>query len=97
MSEVRLTGQLICTDAHELAVVEEHLPDHIARTRAELGCLASSVDQTREPLIWQVSERFADPAAFATHQERVASNERGQATAGIERRYSVDGMPATDS
>ncbi|WP_259845525.1 hypothetical protein [Brevibacterium luteolum] len=44
-----------------------------------------------------MSERFADPAAFATHQERVASNERGLATAGIERRYSVDGMPATDS
>lgn len=47
MSEVRLTGQLICTDAHELAVVEEYLPDHIARTRAEPGCLAFSVEQTR--------------------------------------------------
>ncbi|MFL0514437.1 hypothetical protein [Brevibacterium luteolum] len=44
-----------------------------------------------------MDECFADPAAFAAHQERVASSDWGQATAGIERRYSVDGMPATDS
>ena len=42
--------------------------------------------------MWQVEESFEHEAAFEAHQKRVASSEWGQATAGIERRYSVIGL-----
>jgi hypothetical protein len=42
-------------------------------------------------LVWQVEERFRDADAFRAHQERVRASEWGHATAGIERRYTVEG------
>lgn len=89
MPEVTLTGHLICQDQGEAAVVAEHLPVHIALTRAEPGCLLFVVSRTSDPLVWDVEERFTDEASFRTHQERVASSEWGRATAGIARNYSI--------
>ena len=92
MSDVRLTGQLICRSAEEEAKVREHLARHIALTRAEPGCLSFDVTPADTPRVWEVAERFADAASFRAHQARVAASEWGAATAGIERRYTVRGL-----
>ena len=91
MSAVSLTGLLICDSPERARIVVEHLPLHVELTRAEPGCLSFEVAQTEDPLVWQVDELFQDAASFAAHQQRVAASEWGRATAGIERRYEVDG------
>ncbi|MEA5455760.1 antibiotic biosynthesis monooxygenase [Sinomonas sp. JGH33] len=92
MAEVRLSGQLVCRDDRDIAVVVEHLGRHIALTRAELGCVSFCVTPTDDPLVWQVEELFRDAVAFRAHQDRVANSEWGRVTAGIERRYFIDGL-----
>ncbi|MEA4943533.1 MAG: antibiotic biosynthesis monooxygenase [Propionicimonas sp.] len=89
---VGLRGQLVCRSSAEAEVVRRQLPQHRALTRAEPGCLAFEVRATDDPLVWQVDERFVDATAFAAHQARVAASEWGRATAGIERRYVVEGL-----
>ncbi len=91
MPHVTLSGQLVCADDREADIVSRHLPRHVELTRAEPGCLSFQVRPTGDPRVWQVDECFADAAAFAAHQERVASSRWGRATAGIERRYAVRG------
>jgi len=89
MGHVELSGRLVCADEREAEIVVRHLPEHVALTRAEPGCLSFEVRATADPLVWTVSERFASPAAFAAHQQRVATSEWGRATAGIERDYAI--------
>ncbi|WP_440713730.1 putative quinol monooxygenase [Gordonia sp. FQ] len=84
-----LTGRLICTDAEQRDIVLRHLPRHVELTRAEPGCLLFDVEQTADPLVWQVREEFADSGAFEAHQRRVASSAWGRATLGIRRDYTV--------
>jgi quinol monooxygenase YgiN len=88
-SAVCLSGQLACHTQDQAKTVRDHLPLHLALTRAEPGCRSFAVTATSDPLMWQVEERFEDAAACDTHQERVASSEWGQATSDIERRYLV--------
>lgn len=92
MTTIRLTGQLICENANEVAVVMEFLATHIALTRAEPGCISFEVEQSPNPLIWAVAELFQDAESFAIHQARVKVSEWGRATAGIERNYTVIGL-----
>ena len=92
MVEVRLTGQLVCANGSEAALIKEHLPVHIALTRAEPGCLQFVVSPTDNPLVWQVEERFVDSPAFRSHQRRVAASVWGRATTGISRHYSINGL-----
>lgn len=89
MSTVELTGRLVCEHDGEAKIVLRHLPRHIELTRAEAGCLHFDVKQTGDPLVWTVSERFVDQAAFDVHQARVGASEWGRATAGIKRDYVV--------
>ena len=91
MTHVRLSGQLVCKNDLEAQLVLEQLPEHVTLTLAEPGCLSFEVTRTADPLIWQVEERFEDQVAFAAHQARVAGSEWGRMTAGIERRYSIEG------
>lgn len=93
MPRIHLTGRLICRDDAEAATVERHLPDHVARTRAEPGCLRFEVHPTTEPGTWSVEELFADETAFAEHQRNVAASAWGKATVGIERRYEITRLP----
>ncbi|GAB3407241.1 hypothetical protein GCM10027515_22960 [Schumannella luteola] len=86
---VHLTGLLICRDDIEAATVERELPEHIRRTRDEVGCRSFDVTRRSGTLVWDVAESFVDEAAFAAHQRRVASSDWGSVTAGIERRYEV--------
>ena len=92
MNTVHLTGQLVCEDLNQVAIVAQHLPLHIELTRAEQGCLSFEVNPTQNPLVWQVDEQFQDAASFQVHQQRVAASEWGRTTAGIERRYEFRGM-----
>ncbi|MFC0672962.1 putative quinol monooxygenase [Brachybacterium hainanense] len=90
MTRVTLTGRLICADAAEAGAVARHLPQHVQLTRAEPGCLSFRVEQTADPLVWQVDELFSDEASFRAHQQRVAASDWGGATAGIVREYRID-------
>jgi quinol monooxygenase YgiN len=89
---VCLSGQLVCHTQDQENTVRDHLPLHLALTRAEPGCRSFIVTATSDPLVWQVEERFEHAAAFETHQERVASSEWGQDASDIERRYFVRGL-----
>lgn len=89
---VTLTGQLICKDAAEASRVRAALADHIRLTRAEPGCLSFEVVQTDDPLVWQVDEAFTDAPAFTAHQTRASTSEWAAQTAGIERKYKVNGL-----
>lgn len=92
MGGVHLSGQLVCRDGDEAAVVARHLARHMELTRVEAGCISFSVAPTADPLVWQVDELFRDAAAFRVHQERVATSDWWRATAGIERRYTTEGL-----
>ena len=91
MGSVRLTGQLVCETLEQASVVEENLLMHTQLTRAEPGCVSFEVSRTHDELVWQVDELFQDAESFAAHQRRVADSEWGRATAGIERRYEIEG------
>ena len=92
MSDVRLRGQLVCQNPDEARLVAKHLPKHVALTRDEPGCIMFEVTQTANPLFWNVEEHFEDEAVFKAHQDRVTDSEWGRMTAGIERRYTVEGL-----
>ncbi|MCH6472479.1 putative quinol monooxygenase [Sinomonas terrae] len=92
MTEIHITGQLVCSTEEEARVVRLHLPDHVRLTRAEVGCTSFEVIPTDDPLVWSVEERFEDQDVFDSHQQRVVSSEWGRATAGVERRYSIEGL-----
>lgn len=87
---VALTGRLLCADPSEADAVRRHLPEHVALTLAEPGCLRFAVEPTEDPLVWTVSELFADRAAFEAHQTRVRSSRWFDATSGIQRDYVVE-------
>ena len=93
MSEIHLTGQLACNTEDEVRSVTLHLPEHIERTRAELGCVSFVVTPPDwGPWVCSVGERFEDERVFELHQERVAGSEWGRAATGIERLYSIEGL-----
>ncbi len=92
MSNVFLSGYLVCSDHDQVEVVAQHLPLHVELTRAEDGCISFQVNLTQNPLVWQVDEQFLDSASFRSHQQRIAVSEWGRATAGIERRYEIKGL-----
>lgn len=97
MTQIHLSGQLICETMDQADIVRHYLPDHIRLTRAEAGCLAFDVVQTADPLIWTVTERFVDEAAFALHQNRTRASAWWQATAQIARAFQITGLHAPDA
>ena len=84
-----LTGRLICADSAQLEIVRTHLPEHIRLTRLEPGCEHFDVTQTRDPLVWELHERFATRADFETHQARSKASHWGQVSAGITRDFEI--------
>lgn len=71
----------------------EHLPEHVRLTRAEPGCRRFDVVLGEDGRTWQVDELFDEPGAFHAHQARAASSAWGRATAHLQRRYVVEGLP----
>lgn len=93
MDGVRLTGQLLCSTADDVRLVAEYLPEHVRLTRAEAGCRRFDVVLTGDGRTWQVDEEFEGPEAFRAHQARAAASDWGRATAHLQRRYAVEGLP----
>lgn len=89
MSIMHLRGLLVCTSAEQVATVAAHLPEHIRLSRAEAGCLSFNVVQTADPMVWQVTESFADQAAFDAHQARTRASEWYRLTSHIARSYDT--------
>ena len=86
---IRLSGHVICTNEQDVAIVRDHLDQHIRLSRAEPGCLSFEVAQTADPLIWSVEESFVNQAAFDAHQTRTKASRWFAATAHIRREYRV--------
>ncbi|MGR3272609.1 antibiotic biosynthesis monooxygenase [Thalassococcus profundi] len=84
---VTLTGTLTCPP-ERVEDLRAALPDHIRLTRAEPGCEAFDVTETRTG-VFSVSERFADRAAFDAHQARAARSPWAEITRGLPRDYTV--------
>lgn len=91
-NEVTLNGTLICTTEEEAARVRATLDTHIALTRAEAGCLSFDVTPSGDPMVWTVSERFVDAAAFNAHQARAGASDWAHETKGIARDYKINGL-----
>ncbi len=94
MSRIALSGRLICADEVEAEVLRRNLDAHIIASRAEPGCLRFDITATDDPLIWQVSELFADAAAFEAHKARTAASPWAEATRAIRRDITVTPVDA---
>ena len=90
--KVVLSGY-ITVPSNEVEVVLERLPEHIALTLAEPGCLVFEVHQRAgAPTIFDVYKEFHDARAFADHQARVQASPWNAVTKGVERSYKVMGI-----
>ncbi len=90
MSQVILTGFLICRTLDEADRVAALLPGHIRLTRAEPGCLLFEVIRSMsDPVRFAVREIFASRADFEAHQARAAASDWGRSTRGIPRDYML--------
>lgn len=90
MSTVTLTGFLIARTLEEADRISVLLPDHVAATRAEPGCLIFEVWRSRaDPVRFAVREVFRDRAAFDAHQARTKESAWGKATVNVPRNYRI--------
>ncbi|WP_137168985.1 putative quinol monooxygenase [Marinomonas sp. FW-1] len=89
MSKVTLSGH-IEVPTEDLDAVLAELPNHIALTHQEAGCIAFTVTQDSDnPQRFDVYEEFTDKVAFEKHQTRVKASHWGQVTKNVERFYTV--------
>ena len=93
MQKIRLSGH-IKVPSEDLKTVLEALPNHIALTHKEKGCLIFSVKRNiKKDTIHQhhfdVYEEFIDQASFDKHQARVKASKWGEVTKNVERFYTV--------
>ncbi len=80
--------------SERLADVMKALPEHIALTRSETGCIEFDVSTDKDvPGRLVVSELFVDDAAFEHHQIRTRVSAWAKVTDGIERHYSITKYP----
>ena len=87
---IRLSGRLVCMSEAERAAVVTYRPGHVALTRAEPGCLSFSIDDTDDPMVFDVVENFRDRAAFDAHQARTRDSLWFAATRSILRDFRVE-------
>ncbi|MEM8540832.1 MAG: antibiotic biosynthesis monooxygenase [Pseudomonadota bacterium] len=76
--------------AERIASIQDALEQHIALTRAEVGCLY--FDVTADKAIegrFNVFEIFTGRAAFDFHQKRAGASPWAEISAGIDRHYVV--------
>lgn len=89
MSKITLSGH-IEVPAEDLEAVLAELPNHIALTHQEAGCISFNVSRdTDNPQHFDVYEEFTDKAAFEKHQARVKASHWGEVTKNVERFYTV--------
>lgn len=87
---IRLRGQLICMTPEDRSAVLAHLPDHIALTRAEPGCLSFEITETDDPFTFEVMEAFRNRASFDAHQARTRDSAWFAATRHILRDFRLE-------
>lgn len=87
---IRLKGHLICMSEDEVQIVRTHLPEHIRLSRAEPGCLSFEVEQTEDPMIFDVRESFRTRADFDAHQTRTRDSHWFKVTRHILRDFRVE-------
>lgn len=85
---VALNGRLICQDTAQMMAALTYLPEHSRLSRAEPGNLRFDLAQSDDPLIWTLSELFADAEAFAAHQTRMKDSDWGRASGDIRRDFA---------
>ena len=87
--KVHLRGH-ITVPQDRLEQVRQALPAHISLTRAEAGCISFEVcEDSNQPGRFEVSEVFANRAAFEAHQDRTKNSDWYRITQGIPREYIV--------
>ncbi|WP_109311771.1 putative quinol monooxygenase [Ruegeria sp. AU67] len=80
----------ISVPADRVTQVREALPDHIALTRAEPGCITFDVTENADiPGRFNVHEIFENQAAFDAHQARTKASTWFKVTEGIPRDYQI--------
>ncbi|SDW35482.1 Quinol monooxygenase YgiN [Ruegeria halocynthiae] len=88
-AKVHLNG-FITVPADRLEEVRNALPEHIALTRAEQGCISFEVVEDGDhPGRFNVAELFTNQAAFDSHQKRTRASDWYQITQGLPREYSI--------
>ncbi len=91
MSKVVLKG-FIKVPQEDLATVLKELPNHIALTRKESGCVVFNVAQVEgDDHTFNVYEEFNDKASFEQHQKRVRTSKWGSITRNVQRHYEIEG------
>ena len=77
--------------AEKLEAVRAALPEHIALTRAEAGCIRFEVRFSEtQPDRLLVSEIFENQTAFDAHQQRAGHSSWASVSQGIERHYTTE-------
>lgn len=89
---IRLSGRLVCMTEGERAAVLAHRAAHVTATLAEPGCLSFRIEETDDPLVFDVIESFRDRAAFDAHQARTRDSAWFAATRGILRDFRVEDL-----
>lgn len=87
---VRLRGKLICMSEEERQSVLVHRAEHIRLTRAETGCLTFDIDDSDDPMVFEVMESFRDRPAFEAHQTRTRQSQWFDATRHILRDFMIE-------
>ncbi|MGV8936286.1 MAG: putative quinol monooxygenase [Allorhizobium sp.] len=87
--KIHLTGH-IDVPRDRLRAVAEALPQHIALTRAEPGCISFTVSpsETVEGR-FMVAEVFVNQTAFDAHQQRTKNSDWFRITEGLSRDYAI--------
>ena len=89
MSKITLSGY-IEVPSEDLNTVLAELPNHIALTHQEAGCITFTVIRDlNNPQRFDVYEEFTDKVAFEKHQARVKASHWGKVTKNVERFYTV--------
>lgn len=89
MPKIRLEGYILVPNS-DLASVISELPNHIALTLQEKGCLLFRVSQDDKDLNrFSVYEEFINQQAFDLHQLRVSRSKWGRITSNVERHYEI--------
>ncbi|MEP2947222.1 MAG: antibiotic biosynthesis monooxygenase [Lentilitoribacter sp.] len=87
--KIHLNGHLDVPQERWESVMQA-LPEHIALTHAEEGCISFEVvpsEQIRNRLM--VAEVFKDRASFDAHQTRTKASPWFEITTGIPREYEI--------
>ena len=89
MAKITLSGH-IEVPTEDLDAVLTELPNHIALTHQEAGCITFTVTRdSTNPQRFSVYEEFTNKAAFEKHQARVKTSRWGEVTKNVERFYTV--------